>query len=41
MCLACAAAVQASGVGLYLMGELGVCEPLYVTNLVSEQVAEL
>lgn len=41
MCLACAAAVQASGVGLYLIGELGLCEPLYVTNPVSEQVAEL
>jgi hypothetical protein len=41
VCMACAAAVQASGVGLYLMGELGLCEPLYVTNPVSEQVAEL
>jgi hypothetical protein len=41
VCLACAAAVQASGVGLYVMGELGLCEPLYVTNPVSEQVAEL
>jgi hypothetical protein len=41
VCVACAAAVQASGVGLYLMGDLGLCEPLYVTNPVSEQVAEL
>lgn len=41
VCLACAAAVQASGVGLYLMGELGLCEPLYVTSSVTEQVAEL
>ncbi|MGH3883983.1 MAG: ANTAR domain-containing protein [Pseudonocardiaceae bacterium] len=41
VCLACAAAVQASGVGLYVNGELGLCEPLYVTNSVSEQVAEL
>jgi hypothetical protein len=41
VCLACAAAVQASGVGLYLIGELGLCEPLYVTTAVSEQVAEL
>ena len=41
VCLACAAAVQASGVGLYLPGELGLCEPLYVTTAVSEQLAEL
>jgi hypothetical protein len=41
VCVACAAAVQASGVGLYLRGELGLCEPLYVTSPVSEQVAEL
>ncbi len=41
VCVACAAAVQASGVGLYLLGELSLCEPLYVTNPVSEQVAEL
>jgi hypothetical protein len=41
VCVACAAAVQASGVGLYLTRELGLCEPLYVTNPVSEQVAEL
>ena len=41
VCIACAAAVQASGVGLYLRGELGLCEPLYVTNPVSEHIAEL
>lgn len=41
VCVACAAAVKASGVGLYLLGELGLCEPLYVTSPVSEQVAEL
>jgi hypothetical protein len=41
VCLACAAVVQASGVGLYLRGELGLCEPLYVSTAVSEQVAEL
>jgi hypothetical protein len=41
VCVACAAAIQASGVGLYLPGELGLCEPLCVTNPVSEQVAEL
>lgn len=41
VCLACAAAVQASGVGVYLIGHLGVCEPLYVTSPVSEQAAEL
>ena len=41
VCLACAAAVQASGVGLYVSGELGLCEPLDVTAAVSEQVAEL
>jgi hypothetical protein len=41
VCVACAAAVKASGVGLYLLGELGLCEPLYVTNPLSEQVAEL
>jgi hypothetical protein len=41
VCLACAAAVKASGVSLYLMSDLGLCEPLYVTNPVSEQVAEL
>ncbi|MGH3822570.1 MAG: ANTAR domain-containing protein [Pseudonocardiaceae bacterium] len=41
VCVACAAAVQANGVGLYLKGELGLCEPLYVTTTVSEQVAEL
>ncbi len=41
VCVACAAAVKASGVGLYVMGDLGLCEPLYVTNSVSEQVAEL
>jgi hypothetical protein len=41
VCLACAAAVQTSGVGLYLIGDVGLCEPLYVTNHVSEQVAEL
>ena len=41
VCVACAAAVQASGVSLYLSGDLGLCEPLYVTNPVSEQVAEL
>jgi hypothetical protein len=41
VCLACAAAVNASGVGLYLIGELGLCEPLYVTNPLSEQIAEL
>ncbi len=41
VCMACAAVVQASGVGLYSLGELGLCEPLYVTNTVSEQVAEL
>ncbi|MGH3990258.1 MAG: ANTAR domain-containing protein, partial [Pseudonocardiaceae bacterium] len=41
VCLACAAAVKASGVGLYLIGDLGLCEPLYVTDPVSEQVAEL
>ncbi len=41
VCLACAAAVDASGVGLYLLGDLGLCEPLYVTNPLSEQIAEL
>ena len=41
VCVACAAAVQASGVGLYLMGNRGLCEPLYVSTAVSEQVAEL
>ena len=41
MCLACAAAVNASGVVLYVVGELGLCEPLYVTSPVSELVAEL
>jgi hypothetical protein len=41
VCLACAAAVQASGAALYLIGEPGLCEPLYVTTPVSEQVAEL
>src|SRR5437763_6392178 len=41
VCVACAAAVQASGVGLYLRGEQGLCEPLYVSTAVSEQVAEL
>lgn len=41
VCVACAAAVKASGVGLYVPGALGLCEPLYVTNPVSEQVAEL
>ncbi len=41
VCVACATAVQASGVSLYLMGDLGLCEPLYATSPVSEQVAEL
>jgi hypothetical protein len=41
VCVACAAAVQASGVGLYLLGDRGLCEPLYVSTAVSEQVAEL
>jgi hypothetical protein len=41
VCVACAAAVQASGVGLYVLGDLGLCEPLYVTNSLSELVAEL
>lgn len=41
VCVACAAAVKASGVGLYLISDLGLCEPLYVTNPVSEQIAEL
>jgi hypothetical protein len=41
VCVACAAAVQASGVGLYLVGDLGLCEPLSVTNSLSELVAEL
>ncbi|MDT7713158.1 MAG: hypothetical protein QOG46_1852 [Pseudonocardiales bacterium] len=41
VCVACAEAVKASGVGLYLIGDLGLCEPLYVTNPMSEQVAEL
>jgi hypothetical protein len=41
VCLACAAAVNASGVVLYVVGELGLCEPLYVTSPVSELVAEL
>lgn len=41
VCVACATAAKASGVGLYLLGALGLCEPLYVTNPVSEQLAEL
>jgi hypothetical protein len=41
VCVACAAAVKASGVGLYLVSDLGLCEPLYVTSSVSEQIAEL
>jgi hypothetical protein len=41
VCLACAAAVKASGVGLYAMGEQGLCEPLYASTAGSEQVAEL
>jgi hypothetical protein len=41
VCVACAAALDASGVVLYVVGELGLCEPLYVTSAVSELVAEL
>jgi hypothetical protein len=41
VCVACAAALQASGVTLYLLGDRGLCEPLAVTTAVSEQIAEL
>jgi hypothetical protein len=41
VCVACAAALQASGVSLYLFGDRGLCEPLAVTTAVSEQIAEL
>src|SRR5947209_6068755 len=41
VCVACAAVLTASGVGLYVIRDQGLCEPLYATNAVSEQVAEL
>lgn len=41
MCLACARATAGSGVGLYVMSGLGLCEPLAVAGSLGEQVAEL
>jgi hypothetical protein len=41
VCVACAAVLTASGVGLYVIRDQGLCEPLYATNAVSEQIAEL
>jgi len=40
VCDACARAVRASGVGLYVVGDLALGEPVYATDPVSERVAE-
>ncbi len=41
VCQACANAMQASGVALYVIGDLGLGEPVHATGPVSERVAEL
>jgi hypothetical protein len=41
VCQACARALHAGGVGLYLIGDLGVGEPIYVTDTVSDQITDL
>ena len=41
VCLACARATAGSGVGLYVISGLGLCESLAVAGPLGEQVAEL
>jgi hypothetical protein len=41
VCQACAIAMHASGVALYVIGDLGLGEPVHATDPVSERVAEL
>jgi hypothetical protein len=41
VCLACARATASSGVGLYVISGLGLCEPLAVAGPLGEPVAEL
>jgi len=41
VCQACANAMHASGVALYVIGDLGLGEPVHATDPVSERVAEL
>lgn len=41
VCQACATALHASGVALYVIGDLGLGEPVYATDPVSERAAEL
>ena len=41
VCQACATMVHAGGVALYVIGDLGLGEPVHATDPVSERVAEL
>lgn len=41
VCQACATMVRAGGVGLYLIGDLGSGEPIYATDVVSEQIMDM
>lgn len=41
VCLACAHALGAGGVGLFVVGDLGIGEPVYATDATSELVGEL
>jgi len=41
VCQACVTMVHAGGVALYVIGDLGLGEPVYATDPVSERVAEL
>lgn len=41
VCEACATMVRAGGVGLYLIGDLGLGEPIYATDGVSERIMDV
>jgi len=41
VCQACATMVRAGGVGLYLIGDLGLGEPIYATDGISEQIMDV
>lgn len=41
VCQTCAKMVHAGGVGLYLIGDLGLGEPIYATNEISDRIMDL